>query len=57
MKDKKNEIGTKDSPYCYNRKCEKLDCCRYYKNIPFNVLVWQEEYQCDSNGECEAYCP
>jgi len=46
----------KDITFCPNIKCEHVDCMRYYKNAPFNVLTsWFKSNPEDKNGECRKY--
>lgn len=53
MKLKKRTIDEKkDKIYCSNRTCPFIECVRYYKNIPYNVLILRENYKLDKNGDC-----
>lgn len=42
----------KDKIYCNNRTCPYMECVRYYKNIPYNVLILRENYKLDKNNKC-----
>ena len=53
MKSKKQIINEKKKKiYCSNRTCPYIECVRYYKNIPYNVLILRENYKLDINGDC-----
>ena len=53
MKSKKQTINEKkEKIYCSNRACPFVECVRYYKNIPYNVLILRENYKLDKNGDC-----
>ena len=47
-------LGTKENMYCCNRKCPYIDCLRWYRNIPFDRLIWEENYKFSENG-CDHY--
>ena len=29
-----------------------MECVRYYKNTPYNVLILRENYKLDKNNKC-----
>lgn len=49
------DMQTKDFYYCSNRKCNKVECLRYWRNTPWNKLfVWQK-CEPNKNGICEDF--
>ncbi len=38
--------------YKQYKGCPYMECVRYYKNIPYNVLILRENYKLDKNNEC-----
>ena len=41
--------------YCANRKCDKTDCLRYWKNEPWGKLIREVKFTPDKNNECNRY--
>lgn len=52
LKKRITEKNQKDRIYCSNRTCPYMECVRYYKNIPYNVLILRENYRLDKKNEC-----
>lgn len=52
-KKKKIQIGSKEYPYCGNRKCQDFECIRHISYTPWYELIWRENYKPDKNGNCK----
>ena len=50
---RKAKIGTEKTPYCSNRECIDMTCERNRKYMPYNVLLWTENFVPDKNGKCK----
>lgn len=46
-------LGTKDFPFCGNRKCQQFDCVRHVNYIPWNTLVYRQDFVLDKDGNCK----
>ena len=46
-------MGSKEYPYCSNRKCEDFECIRHRNYIPWYEMIWREDYKPDKNGKCK----
>ena len=48
-----------DITFCNNRKCNRIECLRYYKNAPYNVLLsWSDFIKKNENSsgkDCKYY--
>ena len=50
---KKNNLGSKENPYCDNKQCTDLGCAKHPNYVPWKELVWVEKYTLDKNGVCK----
>lgn len=52
-KNKERIIGSKEYPFCGNRKCQDVECIRHRNYIPWYDLIWRENYAPDKKGVCK----
>lgn len=39
--------------YCGNRECQRFECVRHDKYVPFDILIMRENFKPDVDGNCK----